>query len=56
MTKVGLEEVASWLGCAWVDCGGFSISFLGYPFILRPWATLSSSSAAEGEDGRLWAW
>ena len=33
--KVGLEEVTSWLGCGWVDCGGFSISFLGYPLVSR---------------------
>ena len=40
VTKVGLEEVSSWLGCAWVNCGGFLIRFLGYPFISRAWATL----------------
>ena len=56
VAKVGLGEVSSWLGCAWVNCGGFLIRFLGYPFISRAWAILSSSSSmAEGEDGRLWA-
>ena len=40
VTKVELKEVMSWLGCGWVDCGGFS----------RTWAM------AEGEDRRLWAW
>ena len=54
VTKVGLEEVTSWLGCGWVDCGGFLISFLGYPFVSRARVILSSSSStAEGEDGRL---
>ena len=53
VTKVGLGEVESWLGCGWVDCGRFSISFLGYPFLSRAWVILSSSSMAEGEDRRL---
>ena len=56
VTKVGLEDVTSWLGCGCVDCGGFSIGLLGYPFILRAWVILSSySSTAEVEDWRLWA-
>ena len=27
---VGSRLYMSWLGCGWVECGGFSISFLGY--------------------------